>query len=119
MQLFRPAPAVRGIDPGVMIDYYLPKAPRKLAIDILDPHGKLVRSFAWRWRKRPRRKRKRRRRRTTEGAQEDPPKPAMKAGLNRFTWDMTYPGFTEFKGMIFWAAANAARWRCPATIRCG
>ncbi len=30
VHLFRPAPAVRGVDPGVMIDYYLPKAPRKL-----------------------------------------------------------------------------------------
>jgi hypothetical protein len=30
----------------------------------------------------------------------------MKAGLNRFTWDMRYPGFTEFPGMIMWAARN-------------
>ena len=102
VHLFRPAPAVRGVDPGVMIDYYLPKAPGKLTIDILDPDGKLVRSFAGAVEKK----------KEDEDAPEDedepkaPPKPAMKAGLNRYTWDMHYPGFTEFKGMIFWAARN-------------
>jgi hypothetical protein len=87
-----------------MIDYYLPKTPGKLKIDILDSAGKVVRSF--------------------EGAAEKPkkegedaaddddfgpkpvPKPTIKPGLNRYTWDMHYPGFTEFKGMIFWAARN-------------
>jgi len=104
VRLFRPAPAVRGVDPGVMIDYYLPKTPAKLTIEILDSSGKVVRTF--------------------EGAAEDPkkkegedadddddgpkppPKPSIKPGLNRYTWDMHYPGFTEFKGMIFWAARN-------------
>jgi photosystem II stability/assembly factor-like uncharacterized protein len=104
VHLFRPAPAVRDVDPGVMIDYYLPKAPARLTIDILDSSGKLIRSF--------------------EGAAEDPkkkegedaddeddgpkpvPKPTIKPGLNRYTWDMHYPGFTEFKGMIFWSARN-------------
>ena len=104
VRLFRPAPAVRGVDPGVIIDYYLPKTPAKLTIDILDPSGKVIRTF--------------------NGAAEDPkkkegeeaddddngprpaPKPAIKPGLNRYTWDMHYPGFTEFKGMIFWAARN-------------
>jgi len=104
VRLFRPAPAVRAVDPGVMIDYYLPKTPGKLTIEILDSSGKVIRTF--------------------EGAAEDPkkkegedadddddgpkppPKPSIKPGLNRYTWDMHYPGFTEFKGMIFWAARN-------------
>jgi hypothetical protein len=30
----------------------------------------------------------------------------MKAGLNRFTWDMRHPGFADFPGMIMWAARN-------------
>ena len=104
VHLFKPAPAVRGVDPGLTIDYYLPKVPARLTIDILDPAGKVIRSF--------------------QGAAEDPkkkegedvdenddepkpvPKPTIKPGLNRYTWDMRYPGFTEFKGMIFWAARN-------------
>jgi len=103
VRLFKPAPAVRGVDPGVMIDYYLPKAASKLTIDILDSSGKLVRSFVGAVED-PKKKE------GEDGDDEDGPKPApkptLKAGLNRYTWDMRYPGFTEFKGMIFWAARN-------------
>ena len=103
VRLFRPAAAVRGVDPGVMIDYYLPKTPAALRIDILDPAGKLIRSFAGAAEDKKKAK--------EEEGEDDSgpkpaPKPAIKPGLNRFTWDMHYPGFTEFKGMIFWAARN-------------
>ncbi|MFL6786317.1 MAG: VPS10 domain-containing protein [Sphingomicrobium sp.] len=104
LQLFRPAPAVRGADPGVMIDYYLPKTPAKLTIDILDSSGKVIRSFQGAAEKEKK-----------EGEEADAdddfgpkpvPKPSIKPGLNRYTWDMHYPGFTEFKGMVFWAGRN-------------
>jgi photosystem II stability/assembly factor-like uncharacterized protein len=103
IHLFRPAPAVRDVDPGIMIDYYLAKTPAKLTIDILDSSGKVIRSFQGSAEE-PKKK-------EGEEADEDEgpkpaPKPAMKPGLNRYTWDMHYPGFTEFKGMIFWAARN-------------
>jgi len=104
VRLFRPAPATRGTDPGVMIDYYLPKAPAKLTIDILDSSGKVVRSFEGAAEK-PKKE--------GEGGGDDEdfgpkpvPKPTIKPGLNRYTWDMHYPGFTEFKGRIFWAGRN-------------
>ena len=73
-----------------------------MTIDILDPSGKVVRSFAGAVEKK----------KEDEDATVDddepkaPPKPAMKAGLNRYTWDMHTPGYTEFKGMIFWAGRN-------------
>ena len=101
VQLFKPAPAVRGIDQGLIIDYFLPADAQKLTIDVLDPAGKLIRSFT--------------------GSNAEPKKsddddeeggsaahavPKMKAGLNRFTWDMRYPGYTEFPGMVMWAARN-------------
>jgi photosystem II stability/assembly factor-like uncharacterized protein len=104
VQLFRPAPATRGVDPGLIIDYYLSKTPARLTIDILDPTGKVVRSFTGAAEK-PKK--------DGEDASEDDdfgpkpvPKPTIKPGLNRYTWDMHYRGFTEFKGMIFWAARN-------------
>jgi hypothetical protein len=87
-----------------MIDYYLPKTPAKLTIDILDPSGKVIRSFTGAAEK-PKKD-------GEEASDEDDfgpkpvPKPSIKPGLNRYTWDMHYPGFTEFKGMIFWAARN-------------
>jgi photosystem II stability/assembly factor-like uncharacterized protein len=104
VHLFKPAPAVRDVDPGVIIDYYLPKTPAKLTIDILDPSGKVVRSFTGAAEK-PKKE-------GEDAADDDDfgpkpvPKPTIKPGLNRYTWDMHYPGFTEFKGMIFWAARN-------------
>ena len=104
VHLFKPAPAVRGVDPGVIIDYYLPKTPSRLTIDIVDPMGKVIRSFTGAAEKE---------KKEGEDAADDDdfgpkpvPKPTIKAGLNRYTWDMHYPGFTEFKGMIFWAARN-------------
>ena len=105
VRLFRPAPAVRGVDPGVMIDYYLPTAASKLTIDILDSSGKLVRSFQGA----PEDPKKKKEGEDADDDDDEPkpaPKPTLKAGLNRYTWDMRYPGFTEFKGMVFWAARN-------------
>ncbi|GAO37881.1 hypothetical protein SCH01S_01_00440 [Sphingomonas changbaiensis NBRC 104936] len=105
LKLFAPAPAVRDVDAGVAIDYFLPKEPKKLTLDILGPDGKLVQSFAGSLKEeKPK----------SEGGGDDEddngPKPvptaAMKQGLNRFTWNMHYPGFTEFPGMIMWTSRN-------------
>jgi photosystem II stability/assembly factor-like uncharacterized protein len=35
-----------------------------------------------------------------------PPVVSTRAGANRFTWDMRYPGPTTFPGMILWAAGT-------------
>jgi len=78
---------------GAMIDYYLASAPTApLTLEILDARGGVVRRFS------------------SEGPGEgvkEPEEPGMRrpamdavgtpklparAGLNRFTWDMTYPG---------------------------
>jgi hypothetical protein len=114
LHLFTPAPAVRGVDPGVMIDYYLPKAPTSLKIDVLDSSGKLVRSFTGGTTAE---------KKAESGGGDDDfgpkpePKPSMKAGLNRFTWDMRYPGFTEFPKMIMWAARNRGPLAVPGAYQ--
>jgi hypothetical protein len=115
--LFTPAPAVRGVDPGVMVDYYLPKAPTSLKIDILDSSGRLVRSFAGGTTAEKEKKED-----ADSGGGDDfgpkpEPKPSMKAGLNRFTWDMRYPGFTEFAKMIMWAARNRGPLAVPGAYQ--
>jgi len=33
-------------------------------------------------------------------------KPSGKAGAHTFLWDLRYPGFVDFEGMIFWSGAN-------------
>ncbi|MEO6433116.1 MAG: glycosyl hydrolase [Sphingomicrobium sp.] len=105
LQLFRPAPAITGIDPGVMVDYFLPKVPRKLTLDILDVDGRLIRSFDGKY-KTPQQEEAEKKAKEDGTLKPELPRPAMKAGLNRFTWDMTYPGFTEFENMILWSASN-------------
>ena len=106
VHLFKPAFAVRHVDPGVMVDYYLPKSPTSLKIDILDASGKLVRSFTGGL------SAKKEKPAGSDSSDEEgghhgpPPKPSMNKGLNRFTWDMRYPGFTEFSNMILWSGEN-------------
>jgi hypothetical protein len=106
VHLFKPGLAVRRVDPGVMIDYYLPKSPTSLRIDILDSNGKLVRSFAGGLTARKEKPAGGDGDDEEGGRHKPPPKPSMNRGLNRFTWDMRYPGFVEFPSMILWAGEN-------------
>jgi hypothetical protein len=112
VQLFKPAPAVRGVDQGLIIDYFLPAEPQKLSIDILDPSGKVLRSFTG-----SNAEPKKSNDDDEEGGSAPPPAPKMKAGLNRFTWDMRYPGYAEFPGMVMWAARNRGPVVIPGQYR--
>ncbi len=98
MHLYAPEEAVRRTRP-VAIDYYLKAKAEKVTIEILDAQGKLVRTFVG-----PEVKK-------TEADAEDDnpfrPKPAkvtLEPGLNRFMWDMRYPGATTFPGIVMWSA---------------
>ena len=117
VHLFRPAPSVRRVDPGVMIDYYLPKSPTSLRIDILDSSGKLVRSFAGGLTAEKQKSAGDESDAEEGGHHGPPPKPSMNKGLNRFTWDMRYPGFVEFADMILWAGENRGPLALPGTYR--
>ncbi|WP_288017268.1 glycosyl hydrolase [Blastomonas sp.] len=105
-RLFAPAPAVRDVDEGVAIDYFLPARPKQLALDILGADGALIQSFAGNPVD-PKKKDDK-----DEDEDDDPfkPRPAptttMKPGLNRFVWKMRHPGFTDFPGMILWTSRN-------------
>ena len=73
--LFKPRGAVRRTVPGT-IDYYLKTPGSKVAVEILDSGGQVIRTLS------------------------GPNKP----GLGRVTWDLRYPGATVFKGMIMRSA---------------
>jgi photosystem II stability/assembly factor-like uncharacterized protein len=105
-RLFAPAPAVRGVDAGVAIDYYLATAPKALGIAIFGPDGALIQRFEGKAEE-PKKDDK------PAGSDDDedggdapkgPPTAAMKPGMNRFTWNMRHPGFTDFDGMILWTS---------------
>lgn len=101
VHLFKPYYAVRKVQNAVFA-YYLDKDADKLKIEILDPDGKVIQSFAG---ETPKEKAGD----SDDGGDEEFAVPAAKAptmakGLNVFNWDLRYPGAKVFKGMILWSA---------------
>jgi photosystem II stability/assembly factor-like uncharacterized protein len=104
--LFTPKPAERSLDRGAVIDYFLAKETESVKIEILDSAGKVIRSFVGS----PEEEKKADARQAQaddgggggRGGAMRPP--ARKAGGNRYSWDLRYPGPTTFEGLIFWGA---------------
>ncbi len=96
--LFAPRPAIHNVDDGV-IDYALSKPADKVTIDILDPFDKLVETYTSlpAGTKAPADEADERR-----GGGSKPP--TATAGINRFTWNLRYPGAYTFPGMVLWGA---------------
>jgi hypothetical protein len=93
--LFQPATATRSLTVA-HIDYLLKHAARRVTISILDSGGRLVRRFS---------SGEASPAVSTEGSPGVPVAgpakgPDVKAGLNRFEWDLHYPGATVFNGII-------------------
>ena len=95
LTLFEPGLAIRGVG-NAAIQYVLRDDVEQVTVEILDGSGEVIR--------------------TIEGTKEDeekgpdstvrnppPPPPTVHAGLNRFEWDMRYPGATTFEGLIIWS----------------
>ena len=106
-RLFVPRPAVRSLDRGAVIDYFLAKAADSVTIDILDAQGNLVRSLVGSEAEDKKFDDKRKAQGggdDEEGGRGGTRPPARKAGGNRYSWDLRYPGATTFEGLIFWGA---------------
>lgn len=103
VHLFTPDEAIRSLHPAA-IDYYLHKDANKVSVDILDGNGQLVRSFTASADDEQHRNRANTANDESEffGPRTQPP--GRKAGTNRFTWDLRYPGSTVFEGEIMWGA---------------
>jgi len=108
LQVFAPINAVRRSRP-LIVDYYLPAAAKKVSIEILDAKGAVIDTYTG-----PPAERARGGRGGANAAAGGggrgfvKPEPTAVAGLNRFTWDLQYPGATTFPGMVLWGA-NIAR----------
>jgi photosystem II stability/assembly factor-like uncharacterized protein len=100
VHLFQPSPAVRNIDDAA-IDYTLAKPADKVTIEILDPANKVIQTLkSVAPGKKP----------AADSEPDDERRGATKpptnlAGLNRFTWNLRYPGAYEFPGMILWGGS--------------
>ncbi|MEJ2583900.1 MAG: glycosyl hydrolase [Robiginitalea sp.] len=95
--LFRPADAIRSVY-DAKIQYYLKEALDTITFEILDSEDRVIGTFTG----------------SKPEYEEDPDipwwrrggstKPTTARGLNSWTWDLRYPGATEFEGMIIWSA---------------
>ena len=115
VHLYKPEDARRGLDRNVAIDYFLKQAAQTVKMEFLEPDGTVIRTFtgtpADAERKPP-----------AEGADEGPrrppePHPPVAAGLNRLTWDLRYPGATDFPGLIMWAANSRGPLAAPGAYQ--
>ena len=88
---------------GVIINFNLKELKKDQAVrlDILETNGSLIKSFQ-------------------SGVDKKSLKPELqlgllevKEGLNRFAWDMRYPGVKQFKGLIMWAAMTSGPHAAP------
>ena len=101
VHLFKPYYAVRRVQPAVF-QYYLAKQVDSVKIEILDPAGVVIQSFTGDKPKAPEKGDD-----DDDGDEPGKPKvtlPTTAAGLNRYEWDLRYPGSTYFKGLIMWGA---------------
>jgi photosystem II stability/assembly factor-like uncharacterized protein len=95
--LFKPSNVVRGIS-DAKIQYYLQQELDTITFEVLDAQGNLIDTFTG----------------SKPKYEKDPhlpwwkkggsSKPTTAKGLNTLTWDLRYPGATDFEGMIIWSA---------------
>jgi hypothetical protein len=105
--LYKPADPLRGLDRSVAVDYYLKEPVQKVTMEFLDGQGKVIRTYTSTPADAERRA-------APAGGGDDDggfrrppdPKPPVAAGLHRLTWDLRYPGATDFPGMVMWAAGT-------------
>jgi hypothetical protein len=116
LHLYKPEDALRGLDRNLAVDYYLKQPAQKVTMAFVDPQGNVIRTFtgtpADADRKPPQPG-------DDDGGFRRPPEPhpAVTAGLHRLTWDLRYPGATEFPGLIMWAANSRGPIAAPGTYQ--
>jgi len=78
---------------GPILNFYLKNDPKKAPVhlDLFDSQGTLIKSYH---------SNNKRNKMASDSKQANLD---VKKGLNRFLWDMRYPGAKSFKGLIMWA----------------
>lgn len=109
LHVYRVPSVRRGLDRAAAIDYRLGADANEIKVEILDAQGGVIRTFT-------------NTKAEVEAARNRPagapnpeaeffrgprdPKPSIAKGHQRVSWDLRYPGATEFPGMIMWAAST-------------
>jgi photosystem II stability/assembly factor-like uncharacterized protein len=85
---------------GVMMHYFIKSVDDKsdVKVDILEANGALIRSFG-------------------NKAKEKIDQLTVKAGGNRFVWNMRHPGYKTFPGMVYYGSPNAGPKAVPGKYK--
>ncbi|MDT0538213.1 VPS10 domain-containing protein [Croceitalea sp. P059] len=91
---------------GAIFNYYVANhnASDIIQLDILESDGKLIQSFSTNAKK-------------SKNDPSAPKKLNVKTGGNRFVWNMRYPGFTTFDGMVLYSSPNRGPKAVPGTYK--
>ncbi|MFZ4561536.1 MAG: VPS10 domain-containing protein [Saprospiraceae bacterium] len=89
---FQPSDPIRKVY-NAEFQYYLKTPADSLSIEVLDAAGKVIQTFAAKKTDKP-----------AASERGRPSPPSLNAGLNKFSWNLRYPGSTVFDGMIIWSA---------------
>ena len=100
VHLFAPSVARRNVDDGV-VDYYLAKPADKVTIEVLDSNQKVIGTFV----SVPAGKKPAEGEDDQDERRAGPKPPTTTAGINRFVWNLRYPGAYAFPGMILWGGS--------------
>jgi len=87
---------------GAVVFFYLKTAPdsaTNVSLDFLDSRDSLVRRF------------------TPKPRAPSPDSLKVRAGMNRFVWNLRYPDASRFQGMIYWAGGTAGPVAVPGTYK--
>ena len=95
--LFNPEDAIRGLT-DASVQYYLGEQLDTITFEIYDADDRLIDTFTG---SKPKYKVDKNLPWWLRGGSS---KPTTAKGLNTFTWDLRYPGATDFEGMIIWSA---------------
>jgi len=96
--LFEPRTAVRQVRPAV-INFALPPKQPSAKLSILDSQGAVVRTFVC-------------------GPKKSNREEVCRPGMNRFIWDLRYPGATTFPGIVLRSAdPSVGPWAPPGTYQ--
>ena len=93
---------------GVVVSYWLKDAPTKdqpLQVEVLEEDGTLIRRFSTD------------RKNETQGSAIKTESLKAKAGMNRFVWDLRYPGATTVPGMVLWGGGTGGPLAQPGDYR--
>ncbi|NNK64889.1 MAG: glycosyl hydrolase, partial [Gemmatimonadetes bacterium] len=103
--LFDPKDPVRRFDNSVQFLYHLAEDAERVTFEFIGPDGEVIQTFA------------------SDGEVAGGGgfggfgggRPSASEGSHRYSWNMRYPGYTDFEGRIFWAAGNQGPAALPGT----